>query len=414
MQQCGEFPTASENFDSLTRACGKGPSADDVRRQAPRPRIWPRPMRILHWLDLWWRDVGGPIRSISDLAEAMRERGHDVVISTADPRDAPRGWIEGSNPRMRAFRHGPLGIIARSERARLRELVRSVDVVHLHGLWERSTHSVAGEAYASGVPFIVSTRGVLDDWAMTQRGLRKRLFLAAFGKRLLGRAASVHCTSIGEARQVESRIARRATVIPNLLRIEPLLELRRMVASTPRILFLGRLHESKGLDLLIRAVASLRDAGVVPSLDVAGAGAPQEVRAMTSLVEDLRLESQVRFLGHLDDAARQLALSEAWIMALPTAQENFGNAMFESLAAGVPVLASKGLDAEVELESSGGALLVERDPQAIAAGLAELLLDHERRDSMSASAREWCARELHPGVVGARFESLYQSALAVR
>lgn len=370
-------------------------------------------MRILHWLDLWWRDVGGPIRSITDLSDAMRQRGHEVVVATADPRDAPPDWLEGSDPRMRTFRHGPLGIIARSERSRLRDLVRSADVVHLHGLWERSTHSMASEAHASDVPFIVSTRGVLDDWAMTQRGLRKRVFLATVGRRLLARAASIHCTSLGEARQVESRTGRKASVVPNLLRLEPLLASRRAESPAARILFLGRLHESKGLDLLLRAIASLRAAALVPALDVAGTGSPQELRTMSSLVEELGLASQVRFLGHLDDAARTAALSEAWLMALPTAQENFGNALFEALAAGVPVLSSKGLDAEVELAASGGALLVDREPRAIGEGLATLLRDRDLREAMSASARSWCTRELHPREVGIRFESLYRSACCI-
>ena len=44
----------------------------------------PRPLNILHWLDLWWREIGGPIRSVSDLAEAMRRRGHRVTVATAD------------------------------------------------------------------------------------------------------------------------------------------------------------------------------------------------------------------------------------------------------------------------------------------------------------------------------------------
>ncbi len=370
-------------------------------------------MRILHWLDLWWRDVGGPIRSITDLSEAMRERGHEVVVGTADPRDAPADWLEGPDPRMRSFRHGPLGIIARSERVRLRELLRGVDVVHLHGLWERSTHSMAREARAAGVPFVVSTRGVLDDWAMTQRALRKRVFLAAFGRRLLDHASAIHCTSLGEARQVESRVGRKPTVIPNLLRIEPLLTLPRRESATPRVLFLGRLHESKGLDLLLRATASLRPSELPPAIDVAGAGSPQELRAMTALVEELGLASQVRFLGHLDDAARLEALSHAWLMALPTAQENFGNALFEALAAGVPVIASKGLDAETELSESGGAMLVDREPSAIAAALESMLRDAALREAMSASARRWCERELHPHAVGQRFETLYRAACGV-
>lgn len=366
-------------------------------------------MRILHWLDLWWREVGGPIRSITDLSEAMRRRGHEVLIATADPRDAPDDWLRETPPRMQVFRHGLLGTIASSERPALQRLLGSVDVVHLHGLWERSTHAMALEARRTGTPYVLSTRGVLDDWAMTQRGVRKRVFLAAIGRRTLARASAIHCTSIGEARQVGARAGRPATVVPNLLGIEPLLALPRQESGTPRVLFLGRMHESKGLDLLLQAIASLPSV----ELDVAGSGSPQEIRAANALVDSLGISDRVRLLGHIDDAARSDALSSAWVMALPTAQENFGNAIFESLAAGVPVLTSKGLDAECELASSGGACLVERSVEAIASGLAMLVDDRGRREAMSASGRDWCRRELLPEIVGARFEAMYESARRV-
>lgn len=315
---------------------------------------------------------------------------------------------------MHVLRHGFLGTIAASEKDRLSRLLETVDVVHLHGLWERSTHSMARAARRAGKPFIVSTRGTLDDWAMSQRGLRKRLFLAAVGRRTLDLAAAIHCTSLGEARQVELRIGRSATVVPNLLRIEPLLALPRSEAPTPTILFLGRLHESKGLDILLRAVASLRPGGPEVRLDVAGSGSPQELLRAKALAESLGLAGSVRFLGHLDDAARSEAFARAWVMALPTAQENFGNAIFESLAAGVPVLTSKGLDAAVELESSGGACLVDRSVDAVRHDLESLISDPRRRLAMSERARAWCDRELHPRTVGARFESMYEVARRLR
>ena len=370
-------------------------------------------MRILHWLDLWWREVGGPIRSISDLSAAMEERGHEVVLATADPRDAPAEWLRGPNPRMHVLRHGILGRIAAAESDRLRRIVAGVDVVHLHGLWERSTHSIAREARRAGKPVVLSTRGVLDDWAMTQRVVRKRLFLACIGRHTLDRAAVVHCTSLGEARQVEARIGRVPTVIPNLLRIEPLLALQRSESTTPSILFLGRLHESKGLDILLRAVASISTTGLAPHVDVAGAGSPEELRQAKALTETLGISRRVRFLGHLDDKTRGEALSRAWMMALPTAQENFGNAIFESLAAGVPVLVSKGLDAETELGASGGAELVDRTVDGVRAGLVSMLSNPRRRSDMGDSARRWCERELRPRVVGARFEAMYETARSI-
>lgn len=361
-------------------------------------------MRILHWLDLWWREVGGPLRSVSELASAMRDRGHEVTIATADPRDAPPAWLEGPSPRLVVLRHGVLGRIARTESARMTSLLERADVVHLHGLWERSTHQLARRCRRIGTPYASSLRGTLDDWAMTQSPLRKRLFLRAVASRTLREAALVHCSSSGEAAQAAARLDRPPLVIPNLLRLEPLLDLPRREAVRPTILFVGRVHPSKGLDLLLRAIASLADPSLV--LEVAGTGAAEP--EMRSLAGSLGLADRVRFLGLLEDDALAAALQRAWAMTLPTSQENFGNALFESLAAGVPVVCTRGLDADAELRASGGAALVERTVESIAGALRSLLADAPRRRTMSDAARAWSTREMHPRVIGDRFEAMYR------
>ena len=381
------------------------PEADDRR---------PYTMRILHWIDLWWKEVGGPIRSIGDLASEMDRRGHEVLIATADPRDAPESWLAGSPPKMHVFRHGFMGRVSSDSRGRLDALVRRADVVHLHGLWERSTHSVARAAARAGTPYVFSMRGVLDDWAMTQRPVRKRLFLRAIALRSVHGAAAIHCSSHGESRQVARRVGRDTVVIPNLLRIERLLSIDRQEASSPRVLFMGRLHESKGLHILLRAVAMLSSEGTSVDVDIAGPASAAEMKTVGALASSLGIADRVHLLGHLDDDSRIRVVSEAWIMALPTAQENFGNAIFESLAAGLPVVTSRGLDAEDELLASGGAILADRNPTAMRDALRDLIEDAPRRRSMGTAARNWCQRELHPSTVVVRFESLYSQAIDSR
>lgn len=366
-------------------------------------------MRILHWLELWWRNVGGPVRSVTDLSEAMRRRGHEVLIASADPRDAPRDWMEGPKPRMAVVERGPFGRLSRAGRKQVRELVRSADVVHLHGVWERSTNEIAREAHAIGVPFVQSLRGMLDAAAMSFHPIRKRLFLAAIGRRTLREAAAIHCTASGEAAQARRWIQREPLVIPNLLDLRPLLGLDRHEAPTPRVLYLGRIHPTKGISILLESLSMLARRGLQVELEVAGEGDPSYVTQIRSLASRLGIAGSVRFLGHVDDASRLDILGSTWLLATPTEKENFGNAMFEALAAGVPVVATEGLDAEAELKASGGTRLVPRRPESFADAIEPLIRERETRVRLGQAARRWSEAHMHPDLIATRFEEAYRS-----
>lgn len=373
----------------------------------------PRPLNILHWLDLWWREIGGPIRSVSDLAEAMRRRGHRVTVATADARDIPSAWRQGNGPEVAALQHGRLGDLDPASKARMRELVSGADVVHLNGVWEPASATVARIARSVGRPYLVTPRGVLDDWSMNRGLIKKRLYLSLVGSRMLRKAHAVHCTAAGEARQVGRRIPGvRIAVVPNLLDLETLLALPRRECESPRILFLGRVHPKKGLDRLLEALARMDPPEA--ALDVAGDGDERYVDLIRRQIDRLGLADRVSLHGHLEGPKLRDLMSRAWLMALPTSQENFGNALFECLAAGLPVVTSDDLDTSPELQQSGGAVLVPRDPEAIRAACESLILEPGTRRRMSEDARGWVAQSLDPAAIADRYESLYQAAAAER
>ncbi len=199
-------------------------------------------------------------------------------------------------------------------------------------------NEIAREASAAGVPYIQSLRGMLDDAAMAYHPIRKRLFLAAVAGRTLREAAAIHCTASGEASQARRWIHREPVVIRNLVDLCRLLSLERRESANPRILYLGRIHPTKGLAILIEAAAILAAQGLRVAVDVAGEGEPSYIESIRALVRRHRLEDAVCLHGHADDATRTTLLSRAWMLASPTEKENFGNALFESLAAGVPVV----------------------------------------------------------------------------
>ena len=371
-----------------------------------------RSLSILHWMDLWWREIGGPIRSITDLAEAMRRRGHRITIATADDRDIPSDWRAGDGPTVARLRHGRIGGLDLASRIRMRELVEAADVVHLNGVWELSTSTIARIARAAGKPYVISPRGVLDDWSMSQGSLKKRLYLSIIGARMLRGATRLHCTAAGEAAQVARRVSgSRTCVIPNLLRLDSLLDLPRSESSEPRILFLARVHPKKGLDRLLEAVATVEH-DPKPILEVAGQGDAKEMSKIERLIADLGLIERVRLHGHLDAAERLRLMSESWMMVLPTSQENFGNALFESLAAGLPLITSDDLDTSPELAESGGAMLVPRSPKAIAEAISAMLADSGRRLEMGVHGRRWVRAFMDPSDIADRCEAMYLQAAA--
>jgi glycosyltransferase involved in cell wall biosynthesis len=117
------------------------------------------------------------------------------------------------------------------------------------------------------------------------------------------------------------------------------------------LLFLGRLHPKKGCDILIDAFAQVADQSV--SLVLAG---PDQVGWQAELqqrVESLKLQSRVVFAGMLQGEMKQGAFAVADAFVLPSHQENFGMAVVEALAIGLPVLISNRINIWREVDQDG-------------------------------------------------------------
>ncbi|MHB1170868.1 MAG: glycosyltransferase family 4 protein [Longimicrobiales bacterium] len=159
----------------------------------------------------------------------------------------------------------------------------------------------------------------------------------------------------------------------------------------PTLLYLGRLKRYKRIDLILRAVALLRDRGVAAKLLIAGRG--DAAPALERLREELSLEDHVTLLGFVDEAKKLELFRRTWVHVLTSPKEGWGISNLEAAACGTPTVASDapGLRDSV-VDGETGFLVPHGDVSALADRLALLLRDDGLRARLGAGAHRFALR----------------------
>lgn len=386
-------------------------------------------MRIVHFLQRTLLEQGGVVRFVLDIAGATAARGHDVALFTHDTKDIPQAWRRGDAGTPRVMDLGPIASrtlrLTPRQAAMFQAEIARADCLHIHACWNAANMQLAALANRLNKPYVQSIHGMLDDWSMAQSTLKKKVFLALGGSKMLRGAAFIHCTAENELAQARRWFApAEGAVAAPVFDVEPYRTLPgpgpamekfagKIDANRPTVLFLSRVHYKKGPDVFVRTIAELKRRGVDCQGLLAGAGDEPSLRTIAALIEEQGVQDRVRLLGMASGEAKVSLQQLADVFALPTSQENFGFVFPESLAAETPVVTTTGVDTHPELTASGGAVIVtDRTPQAFADAIAPLLVDRARREHMGRAGRDWVFRELNPDRIIERYEALYRSAAA--
>jgi len=185
------------------------------------------PLKIAHFSGPIRLELGGVVRAILDMAIAQAKAGHDVVVATWDTADVPDDWAPGKLGVPRVIEIPPptkFGKLSKNAEDTLSRTIGSCDVVHMHTPWELSNASIAKLCKKLGTPYIISIHGMLDDWSMAQRKLKKQIYLALSARILLENAFAVHCTAQAELNQSKRYYPKgNGVVVPLLFDIKPYL-----------------------------------------------------------------------------------------------------------------------------------------------------------------------------------------------
>jgi glycosyltransferase involved in cell wall biosynthesis len=380
-----------------------------------------RSLRILNLIRSLDPVHGGPAEGLRHGVAATRRLGHLEEVLTLDAPGAP--WLQGFPAPTHAL--GPArGTFGYTPRLLpwLRQHAWGYDAVVVHGLWQY--HGLAARRALVGgpVPYFVYTHGMLDPWFKREypvKHAKKWLYWMAAEQAVLRDAAAVLFTT-----QQESLLApqtfrhyhahhqvvgyglaldptARAAQAQDFLALHPALQGKRIV------LFLARLHAKKGCDLLIEAFAAVAAQDPRLQLVMAGPDSHGLQAPLQQLAQRLGIGDRVTWTGMLGGQAKWGALRAAEVFVLPSHQENFGIAVAEALAVGLPTLLSQQVNIWREVVD-GGAGLAADDTVAGTRQLLQQWLDltPAQQAVMRAATVTCFVRHFHVDAAAVRLETL--------
>lgn len=372
-------------------------------------------MRVIHVVPAVTEEASGPSYSVVRLCKSLIESGEDLTLAALDW--SPVLSVPGF---MKVF---PLGVGPR-RLGRSPEMFRwlmaettegKVDVVHSHGMWQMSAVYPGWAVRGRETKLVVSPRGAFSAWAMNHGSRFKKIFWPLIQRPALMQAACFHATAESEYEDIRRLgFKQPVAIIPNGIDVPEYA--RKKTCNSKTLLFLGRVHPKKGVDILLNAWAAVMGRFPDWQLMVVGADTGYGVQSgyleqMTVLAAKLKLK-RLEFVGPLYGEAKWSAYREADLFVLPTHSENFGITVAEALAAGTPAIVTKGAPWQ-GLQTSGSGWWIDISVDALSASLAEAMA--ESPDALAQrglNGREWMNRDFSWRKLGEKMDQTYHWLIA--
>ena len=364
----------------------------------------------------------GVVRAVEGLTRALVQRGHQVTVLTTDALSL-EAQITGENDTeidgVRVLRVPnmlyPLRRLNLSTPLSLKRVVTpllpTVDIVHLHEFRTIENWLLMPLLTKHDIPVVLSPHGTLNlETGRSTLKLGWDRLLSPHIARHIYHVIALAQPELDDVQQLWQRFGNPAThfsIIPN--GIDPA-----TVANLPDpapfrekyhlgrarvVLFMGRLHPRKGVDVLARAFLQAN----VPNIKLVLAGPDEGMRDTLKTFVDDRIE----LTGFISGEERLQALAAASLFALPAVGEGLSMAVLEALGAGLPVLLSPGCNLP-EAETYGAGRIVEPQITPLADALREMLSDDAMRLEMGQNAQKLIHERFTWDIVAQQMEALYQ------
>lgn len=389
-------------------------------------------MRILHVTSSFkpaW-ETGGVSRVAYEISRNLAERGHEVTVLTTD-RGRRRVNVQKNHPvtvdGIRVYYFSNISnYLAMKKKVTTpyylpfvatRE-IKHFDIIHVHE--HRTLLAVIVHYYAKkcGIPYVSHGHGSVTTYF--QKLTLKRLFDKLWGYRMLKEATKLIALSSVEAQQYKSMGVSedKIEIVPNGIDLSEFENLPQrgefrerygLKAEQKIVLYLGRIHQTKGLDLLAKAFAELSKQIDDTKLVIAG---PDDgyLPALKRLIEGLKIEERVLFTGPLYGEEKLKAYVDADLFVNPHPDEIFGIVFLEALACGTPVICSTGCGIADIIDGQAG-LAVPYDERRLHETLQHILGDDKMRREFGENGKSLVRERFRWEKICEQVENIYEECV---
>jgi glycosyltransferase involved in cell wall biosynthesis len=351
-------------------------------------------MRLLHIAPSYRPayEYGGVIESVARLCEGLAEAGHvvDVFTTTANGR-SELNVTTGISTDVRGVNVIYFKRITKDPThvspglwLHLWKYGHRYDTIHIHSWWNVLVVFAAWICIIKKWKIVISPRGMLSEYILTTSHVKVKKWI----HHLLGRKALLKSVLHATAQSEYDECIRlvdgwKGFVLPNILLLSDV-QVKRSINPTFTLLFLSRIHQKKGLELLFDALVGL-PFGV--KLNIAGTGDAAYINELKRYADTLHIADKVVWLGWIDRDEKFLELMKSDCFILTSHNENFANCVIESLHVGTPVIISEqvGLAPFVRAQNMGW--ITDLSVQSVQTAIADAQRDSAKRTDINQNGR---------------------------
>lgn len=294
--------------------------------------------KVLHFITSISLKGGGPSRSVPMLVKGLAEENVDITLMTFRSDDMNTHALEGTSAKLKVLEEG-----ATAKEIEEFILAEKFDLIQMQSIWAKSYHQVAQIARKHNIPYLITPRGMLEPWSLSQKKWKKKIALMLYQMNDLQKAACIFTTAEMEAQHVrELGVKVPMSVIPNGIETDGYACRTSMEGVKKQILFLSRVHVKKGIELLIDAFAHLHKDFSEWSVVIVGNGETDYIESLKQKVKSLKLENCINILPPVFGDAKTKLYQQSSLFCLPSYSENFGMVIAEAMSCGVPTITTNG------------------------------------------------------------------------